>query len=179
MTQPGPAPERKAEYPLEVAEFFASAAVTVAAGVGVLAVANNPAYAAASDLILLLFVAVVPIVSSLPVWGIALFSDTYEPRLGPAVEAGSTVAAIALVLWLIGDLVNSNPLTYTAYIGLAVGMPLAEVISLNLTKLPKGMGFNAYSSNGPPPWDPPPGLSPQAAAPLGKTFAFALPPFSF
>jgi hypothetical protein len=160
--------EGKSEMVLMGAEFFASAGVTLlstlAVGSLVLGSATNPsADAGTAELVLLLYLGLIPIVSSLPVWLIGLLSDKYQPSLSPAIEGGSVIASIALVIVLVTSLSASQSTQNTGLdvAGglLIVGMPLVEVISMNLSKVPKGMGMGMggfFSERTAPLYSPPP-----------------------
>jgi hypothetical protein len=130
----------------------------------------------------LLYLGLIPAVSSLPVWLIGLLSDTYEPRIGPAIEAGSTVSGIAFIIYFIADQTQTPGTTsswkYAAGGLLLVGMPLAEVVVMNLTKSPKG-GVPYYGSRGAPilPEAPPAFASP--GLPSAATVCIALPALRF
>jgi hypothetical protein len=171
------------ELGLAGAEFFASAGVTLAATLAVASALGSQSTSsgqATAQIVSLLYLGLIPAVSSLPVWLIGLISDSYEPRIGPAIEAGSTVSGIAFIIFFIADQTQApgtgtSPWKYAAGGLLLVGMPLAEVLAMNLTKSPKG-GVPYY---GAPvlPEAPPAFASP--GLPSASTVCIALPAIRF
>jgi hypothetical protein len=148
----GPAKKPVSEWVLGGAEFATSAAITAVSSYLVYAAVSGATSAqaqATASLAALLYLGLIPVVSSLPVWLVSLFSDQYEGHIGPAIEAGSAISSIALlVLLLAGD---SNKGLAVGGVLLFVVMPRSEVIALNVTKTPKLGGF----AEGPL-WDAPP-----------------------
>lgn len=184
---PPSAVEPKSELGLDAVEFFASAAVTIGATVAVASAIGNtstPSQQATAQIAALLYIGLIPAVSSLPVWLIGLTSNQYEPRIGPAIEAGSAVSGIAVIIYLIVDQTEaatgtSNGTSTWKYVAgglLVVGMPLAEVLAMNLTKTPKLSG-PAYG--GPPILPEPPQRFAQVGLPVPNTWIFGLPSISF
>lgn len=186
LTPPPPRPgQSQHELGLAGAEFFASAGVTLAATLAVASAIGNQGSSsqqATAQIVTLLYLGLIPAVSSLPVWLIGLVSDSYEPRIGPAIEAGSTVSGIAFIIFFIADQTEApgttSPWKYAAGGLLLVGMPLAEVLAMNLTKAPKG-GVPYYGARGPPvlPEAPPSFAAPGLPAPT--TVALSLPQIHF
>ena len=181
-----PAATPPSEFGLASAEFFASAAVTIGATVAVNAAihaTDTPSQQATAQIAALLYMALIPSASSLPVWLIGLASDHYDPRIGPAIEAGSAVSGIAVLIYLVADQVEqqsgtTSPWKYAAGGILVIGMPLAEVIALNLGKTPH-LGAPA-----PPPYlgalrADLPERQADLGAPIPGTVVFALPGVSF
>jgi len=146
--RPAAEPPRRSELGLAAGELGASMAVSAAATAAVYAViggdASGSGAQAAAELVVLLYVALVPTLSALPVWLIGSSSSQYDVRFSAAVEAGSVVSGIALIVYFVATSVRSDSTGSASVSGLAlaagglmvVGMPLAEVISLNLKKVP-------------------------------------------
>lgn len=150
----GPPKKPVSEWVLGGAEFATSAAITAVSSYLVLAAVSGATSAQASataSLAALLYLGLIPVVSSLPVWLISLLSDQYEGHIGPAIEAGSAISSIALLVLLLAG--GSDKAILTGGVLLIVGMPLAEVIALNVTKTPKLGGFAEGQG---PLWDKPP-----------------------
>ena len=186
FVQPAPtAADSQHEFALVAGEYFASAAVSAAATVAVLSVLNtsatDPGSQATQQIVSLLYIGLIPAVSALPAWLVGLLSDRYDPRLGPAIEAGSAVSAVAVLIYVVAAAADNgsgstDTWKYAAGGIMVLGMPLAEVIALNVTKTPRMAG-------GPPPMT---SLLPELPArhaergpALPHTLVFGLPAVSF
>lgn len=179
---PPPAPASKEEglakdLLLMGAEFTASSLVSVGSGLALyaaLANSTDASGAASAQIAVLLYLGLIPIVTSLPVWLISLASDRYETRIGPAIEAGSALASVALLILLLAG--DSRGALLGAGAILIAGMPLAEVVALNVTRRPK-YGAGPPLATSPPPWEPLAGA--RQALPAPGQVVLSVPLLSF
>jgi len=185
IVQPAPAKDDSThEVGLMAGEFFASAAVTTAATVAVLSAigsTDTPSQQATAEIVSLLYIALIPAVSSLPVWLIGMLSDRYDVRIGPAMEAGSAISGVAVIIYLIASEVDPNGNTtntwkYAAGGALIIAMPLAEVIATNVTKTPKSGAIGPLSA---PILPEVPQRFAVASTPMPGTVMLGLPAVSF
>ncbi|MBS2027453.1 MAG: hypothetical protein JST54_06055 [Deltaproteobacteria bacterium] len=186
IVQPAPAKEdSQHELGLMAGEFFASAAVTTAATVAVLSAIGSTettSQQATAEIVSLLYIALIPAVSSLPVWLIGMLSDRYDVRIGPAMEAGSAISGVAVIIYLIASEVDpngnsTNTWKYAAGGALIIAMPLAEVIATNVTKTPKSAAIGPLSAPILP--EVPQRFAAAASTPLPGTVMLGLPAVSF